>query len=480
VNDRLEEVDARVLPTPGIMYANEKHPMIPSNGAWNMKNKILYKGAEVKAWGLVDYSFNRNIPAQEVEKYMHELIRIAKGMGISIGQPTYKRAANQTTDAAQIVTEALTTDPRIELLMVILPGKTPFYAQLKTICDTARGSSDINNPKVREILESRGLSTQCIQAKNVKKCNPMTLAQLCLKINAKMGGINNSIDRTNKLTRPGKAFSEPVIFLGADVTHPGIGDKTRPSIAAVVGSLDSHPIRYAVSVRAQKHRMEVIEDLKNITKELLKQFLHFVRKKPAKIIMFRDGVSEGQFQQVLVHEMTAIQQACTELEPGYQPGITFVIVQKRHHARFKVTNQRDADRSGNCPAGTTIDTGVCHPTEFDYYQYSHAGIQGTSRPTHYHVLWDDNNFNADEMQALSFMLCHLYVRCTRSVSIPAPAYYAHHVAYRARYHLQKEEGSESSQSGSDSEESLTNKMVNLNLRDVVKPHPLMVHRMYFV
>lgn len=31
--------------------------------------------------------------------------------------------------------------------------------------------------------------------------------------------------------------------------------------------------------------------------------------------------------------------------------------------------------------------------------------------------------------------CHTYARCTRSVSIPAPAYYAHLVAFRARYHL---------------------------------------------
>ena len=62
-------------------------------------------------------------------------------------------------------------------------------------------------------------------------------------------------------------------------------------------------------------------------------------------------------------------------------------------------------------------------------------LQGTSRPSHYHVLWDDNHFDADELQQLTYQLCHTYVRCTRSVSIPAPAYYAHLVAFRARYHL---------------------------------------------
>ena len=92
-------------------------------------------------------------------------------------------------------------------------------------------------------------------------------------------------------------------------------------------------------------------------------------------------------------------------------------------------------RSGNIPPGTTVDTGITHPTEFDFYLCSHAGIQGTSRPSHYHIIWDDNSFTADELQALTYQLCHTYVRCTRSVSVPAPAYYAHLVAFRARYHL---------------------------------------------
>ena len=87
------------------------------------------------------------------------------------------------------------------------------------------------------------------------------------------------------------------------------------------------------------------------------------------------------------------------------PKITLIIVGKRHHiryvyvSRFEVCwylssahsmfpqNPRDGDRSGNCQAGTTIDEGLGHPTEFDYYQLTHGGLLGTSRPAHYSVLF---------------------------------------------------------------------------------------------
>jgi eukaryotic translation initiation factor 2C len=34
------------------------------------------------------------------------------------------------------------------------------------------------------------------------------------------------------------------------------------------------------------------------------------------------------------HELTAIREACIKLEADYKPGITFVVVQKRHHTRL--------------------------------------------------------------------------------------------------------------------------------------------------
>ena len=53
-------------------------------------------------------------------------------------------------------------------------------------------------------------------------------------------------------------------------------------------------------------------------------------------------------------------------------------------------------------AGTLIDRDICHPTEFDFYLNSHAGIQGTNRPCHYHVLLDENKFGAQELALMTY------------------------------------------------------------------------------
>jgi len=111
------------------------------------------------------------------------------------------------------------------------------------------------------------------------------------------------------------------------------------------------------------------------------------------------------------------------------------VVQKRHHARFFPMHEKDADTTGNCPPGTVVESTITHPFEFDFYLQSHAGLQGTSRPTHYHVLLDENGFTPDSLQTLSYNLCYVYARCTRAVSIVPPVFYAHLVCSRARFHI---------------------------------------------
>ncbi|KAI8614797.1 Piwi domain-containing protein [Chytriomyces sp. MP71] len=83
-------------------------------------------------------------------------------------------------------------------------------------------------------------------------------------------------------------------------------------------------------------------------------------------------------------------------------------------------------------AGTVIDSGVTHPFEFDFFLNSHQGLQGTSRSAHYHVLYDENNFSSDDLQEITYRMCYLFARASRSVGVVPAVYYAHLMAYRAR------------------------------------------------
>lgn len=195
--------------------------------------------------------------------------------------------------------------------------------------------------------------------------------------------------------------------------------------------------------------------------ELLEHFTKQNRVAPRRVLFYRDGVSEGQFGEVVYNEVTAIKNAFERMKIN-APTITFLSVNKRHHIRFFATDRRNADRNGNLLAGTVVDTGkfkmslkkfnsflgCVHPYEFDFFLNSHPGLQGTSRPTHYHVLYDENRFSADSLQNLTYRLCFFYCRSTRVVSIVPAAYYSHLVAARARAHISTFEGSDTASQAS--------------------------------
>ena len=78
---------------------------------------------------------------------------------------------------------------------------------------------------------------------------------------------------------------------------------------------------------------------------------------------------------------------------------------------------------------------VATTSAFDFYLCSHGSLKGTSRPTHYSVLTNELGLSADEIQRLTFDLCHCYARCTRTVSNPVPCYYAHLAANHAHFYM---------------------------------------------
>ncbi|CAG8594399.1 4778_t:CDS:10 [Diversispora eburnea] len=377
------EIQARVLPTPFLEYhQNSREPSFqPKDGAWNLRDRKVATGATLGSWSVVVFCSENDCPARTVQGFIRELINTCQDTGMNIpnrNPPTiYAGLQGDTeTDLKQAWLRAGNmAKSQPQLIVCVLPNTgVALYAEIKRVSDTVIG-----------------VATQCVQSKHVLSTKKQYCANVCLKMNVKLGGMNSYLG-PNYLPF---ISDRPTILIGADVTHPPPGDTSRPSITALCGSMDAKASRYSASIRVQGTRTEIIVDLANMVKELLKTFYQTCGRKPERIIFYRDGVSEGQFRQVLKEEIGAVRAACLALDATYRPTITFVVVQKRHHTRFFPIDRRDADRTGNCLPGTVVDSNITHPTEFDFYLQSHAGLQGTSRPTHYHVLHDENNFNAD-------------------------------------------------------------------------------------
>ncbi|KAJ0027745.1 hypothetical protein Pint_35058 [Pistacia integerrima] len=439
VGAELAQVDARVLPPPMLNYheSSQEAWFTPALGQWNMINKVRKWSmvGGLKFWTCVNFStlVNRELPFQFCEELVNMCIR--KGMEFNPNPviPIHSASPNQIEKALRNIHGHSTAEiarswqqgKQLQLLIIILPDATGSYGTIKRICET-----------------ELGIISQCCQPSQASRLSKQYFENLALKINVKVGGRNTVLNDAIRRRIP-HVTDRPTIIIGADVNHPEPCKDSSPSIAAVVASMDWPKVtKYRASVSAQTHREEIIQDLYSSVqdpKELLIAFRRSTGHKPHRIIFYRDGVSEGQFSQVLLYEMTAIRQACGSLEEGYLPPVTFVVVQKRHHTRLFPADHgnRDlTDKSGNIQPGTVVDTKICHPNEFDFYLNSHTVTQGTSRPTHYHVLYDENRFDADDLQMLTNKLCYTYARCTRSVSIVPPAYYARLAAFRARYYIE--------------------------------------------
>ena len=87
--------------------------------------------------------------------------------------------------------------------------------------------------------------------------------------------------------------------------HPGPG-VAKPSVTGVVYSYDQGATRYAAITGIQQPRLEIIESLQEIMEQALGRFIEFNKRPPRRLIFFRDGVSEGEYNAVLTAELAAI------------------------------------------------------------------------------------------------------------------------------------------------------------------------------
>ncbi|CAF1218396.1 unnamed protein product [Adineta steineri] len=419
------QVKGRVLEPPNIVYRNNRIASV-TIGKWLMKGSLLQQTTRVHKWEMILVKDGKREPGhmdmQKLEEFCHMLPETTRRYGIQMN-PHFETKIISHHQIRQCIYDLHASGAEFGLFILI--GDCPDSYQTIKRC----------------ALQEFGIITLCCDLGSIRKQNNpgklnAYIENVAQKMNARLGGINSTVSFKKIFDDQPKSDGDVFMFIGADVSHVVVSER-KPSIAAVVASVSPTSTQYICRsseqrpVKDKKYSLEVIKDFQPMTRDLLHVFVQTNKQYPTKIVVYRDGVDEGHFQKLLDNEVQALKNACLEVYGNRPlPKITFVIIKKSHNTRFFAPN---GQRITNMAAGTVIDTTIVHPRQFDFYLNSHAGALGTNVCSYYHVLYNEIEFTSDELQQLTFWLCHTDVRCTKAVKCPAAARYAHTVAYHARY-----------------------------------------------
>ncbi|KAH9965047.1 Piwi domain-containing protein [Lactifluus volemus] len=380
------ETSARLLPPPDIQFqgsvvdlsvqAQKANQQTGTHGAWNVMRRKFVSPAACSYWSVVSFA-PQNFPLADVERSVMRLKQCCENLAVVLtgGRPAsaaggVERALEEAFAQLGAAINPLGLRERPPcLVLVVLPDSAA--AQRKAV----KAWGDV----------TRQVATQCVKTMKFKNANDQYYNNVALKINVKLGGIN-SYPISDIYTG---LCQRPTMIVGVDVTHPGAGVRDRPSIASLVASVDHTFTRYAAFTKVQAPRMEVIEELEDMFFTALKYFLQRNnRNPPRRVIFYRDGVSEGEYQTVEEIEIKALSDAWDRfaqlpeagIPKGYSLPLVFIVVGKsaaRHHLRFfQGAGPNIKDKTGNIFGGLVVDKDVASPHKSDFYLQSHPGLKG--------------------------------------------------------------------------------------------------------
>uniref|UniRef100_A0A673H3V5 Piwi-like protein 2 n=1 Tax=Sinocyclocheilus rhinocerous TaxID=307959 RepID=A0A673H3V5_9TELE len=345
----------------------------------------------------------------QAEELVTTFTRVAGPMGIRIERPIRVELRDDRTETfIKSIHSQLSSEPRVQLVVCIMTGnRDDLYSAIKKLCC-------IQSPVPSQAINVRTIS----QPQKLR-----SIAQkILLQINCKLGGELWTVNVPLKY----------LMVIGVDVHHD-VSKKSR-SVMGFVASLNSMLTKWYSRVTFQMPHEEIINGFRVCLLAALQKYYEVNHAFPEKIVIYRDGVSDGQLKTVELYEIPQVLK-CFETIPNYEPKLAFIVVQKRISTTLY---SYGSAHFGTPSPGTVLDHTVTNRDWVDFYLMAHSIRQGCGLPTHYIAVYNTANLTPDHLQRLTFKMCHLYWNWPGTIRVPAPCKYAHKLAFLSGQYLHSE------------------------------------------
>uniref|UniRef100_A0AAQ4R699 Piwi-like protein 2 n=1 Tax=Gasterosteus aculeatus aculeatus TaxID=481459 RepID=A0AAQ4R699_GASAC len=331
--------------------------------------------------------------AEQAEELVSTFNKVAGPIGMSLRRPIrVELRDNRTETYLKSIHSQVNNEPNMQLIVCIMEGnRDDLYSAIKKLCC-------VKSP----------IPSQAINVRTISKPQKLrSIAQkVLLQMNCKLGGELWTVNVPLK----------HLMVVGVDVHHDP--SKAHQSVMGFVASVNSSLTRWYSRVTFQTPNEELINGFRVCLLAALHKYYELNHNLPEKIVVYRDGVSDGQLTILAQYEIPQLIK-CFETFPSYEPKLVFIVVQKR------------------------ISTTLINPPALvlfrvDFYLLAHTSRQGCGLPTRYIALYNTANLTPDHLQRLTFKMCHMYWNWPGTIRVPAPCKYAHKLAFLAGQFLHAE------------------------------------------
>ncbi|XP_006833803.1 PREDICTED: piwi-like protein 4 [Chrysochloris asiatica] len=394
----------RVVPSEKIFM--QDHPcQLVSAADWSkdMRNCKILSAPTLNKWLIICTNRAENVN----ESFLNCLRRVGRSIGFNVDYPKIIKV--QENPAAFFRAIQQNVDPDVQLVMCILSSnQKSYYDSIKKYL-----SSDCPVP------------SQCVLTRTLNKQGMMMsiATKIALQMTCKLGGELWAVEIPLK----------SLMVVGIDVCKDAFNKEM--AVVGFVASINPRITRWYSRCILQRTTTAVADCLKVFMIGALNRWYKYNHDLPARIIVYRNGVGDGQLKTLIEYEVPQLLSSVAESSSNASSKLSVIVVRKKCMPRFFMEMNHAVQ---NPPLGTVVDSEATRPDWYDFYLISQVAHQGTVNPTYYNVIYDDNGLMPDHMQRLTFKLCHLYYNWSGLISIPAPCQYAHKLTFLVAQSIHKE------------------------------------------
>ncbi|KAJ1367729.1 hypothetical protein KIN20_028702 [Parelaphostrongylus tenuis] len=418
------KITGRRLPPPNIRYY--EGTAVVQDGKWRTTQGHFFMPARCEIWAI--YAI---VMRNERSRFNESLLRDFAKM--------FEAEASSRGMRMPPPTEIAVTSDDAELKSCL---KTAAFHNCKYCLIVSADSITSVHKKLKLWERELEMVTQDLRLSTVEKVvrerRRVTLENIILKANVKLGGLNYMVDLNGVIgssdaqrwLRPGR------LFLGIAVNFSQQLDKSdNPAVVGYASNYKNHSVEFVGDYLFQSSgREETIDTMSVIVSNIMPKFAeNHDGKYPRDLIIYRSGVADGSFKSLVSHEIPLLRGTLSTL--GVKDiNIIFIVVQKRHNVRLMLSHIDKSLRvtEQNIPPGVVVDSNVTRPAFKEFYLNSHTTLQGSASTPRYTVLVDDLNLSMNELEGMTHVLTYAHQIVNLSTSLPTPLYVANTYAERGR------------------------------------------------